>query len=224
MVVHAQVFPGAIAQGALLSVFHAPVQGACELEPGLQEHWQQRHTIQRVIRMGRHACSVKQGACPVHRHAVLLADLSSPDLPGPVGDPGDPDTALGQIHLAAHKGPVVRKPLTAVVAGEHQQSVVRQAMIAQRLHHLADAFVHVVDHALVGVNIPAVQVDYLLAKRGCQGLVFAGLPGPVWGGVMQTQQQGLPQPRRCCLAGNVVHRMAGDQVGQIALSMVLQVG
>jgi hypothetical protein len=37
--------------------------------------------------------------------------------------------------------------------------VLSSSPLAQRLHHPADAFVHVVDHAAVGVDVAAVQVD-----------------------------------------------------------------
>ena len=84
----------------------------------------------------------------------------------PVRDPGHADAAFGQVHLAADQRPVVGEALAAVVAGEDHQRVVRQAAASQRVQHPADAFVHVVDHAAVGVDVAAVQVEQVvLAPR-----------------------------------------------------------
>src|SRR5256885_8268376 len=76
----------------------------------------------------------------------------------PVRDPGHAYAALGQVHLAADQGPVVGEAFAAVVAGEDDEGVVQLPVGAQRLDDPAYAFVHVVDHAAVLVDVAAVQV------------------------------------------------------------------
>ena len=139
-----------------------------------------------------------------------------------MGDPGHPDAAFGQVHLAAHQRPVVTEALAAVVTGEDHQGVALDAGLAQRGHHPADALVHLPDHALVAVDAAAVQVEQLVLDLLGQGRVIARLPGPVRCGVVQAQQEGLIALRcgRRRLA-QPVHGAVGDQVGQVAVLVVL---
>jgi hypothetical protein len=58
------------------------------------------------------------------------------------------------------------------------------------VHHLPDAFVHVVDHAAVGVDVAAVQVEEVVFHLLRQGFVVARFPGPVRRGVVQAQEEG----------------------------------
>jgi hypothetical protein len=62
---------------------------------------------------------------------------------------------------------------------------------AQRGHQAADAFVHVVDHAAVGVDVAAVQVEQVVFTSSRQRGVVARFPGPVRRGVVQAQEEGL---------------------------------
>ena len=151
---------------------------------------------------------------------MLFADLTRGDAARPVGDPGYPYAALGQVHLAAHQRPVVGEALAAVVAGEHQQGVVGQTEPLQRGQHPANAFVHVVDHPLVGVDVAAIEVHDAIAQCCGQAFVVARLPGPVRRGVVQAQKQRLTGGAH---AFDKVDRVVSDQVGQVARLALLLV-
>ncbi|MCY1545244.1 hypothetical protein D9M68_811750 [compost metagenome] len=147
---------------------------------------------------------------------MLLAHAAGRDRRGPVGDPGHADAAFGQVHLAAHQRPVVGEALAAVVAGEDDQRVVFQSVLAQRGHQLADAFVHVVDHAAVGLHVAAVQVEQVLRHVGGHVSVVARLPGPVRRGVVQAEQKGLAGFRIGRALVNVIDRALREHVGEVA--------
>jgi hypothetical protein len=75
-----------------------------------------------------------------------------------------------------------------------------QPLCAQRLHHPPYAFVHVVDHAAVSVDVAAVQVEQVGFDFLRQGFVVARFPGPVGCGVVQAQEErraGLWRLRPC---------------------------
>jgi hypothetical protein len=70
------------------------------------------------------------------------------------------------------------------------------------VHQAADAFVHVVDHAAVGVDVAAVQVEQVVLHLLRQRFVVARFPGPVRRGVVQAQEErraGLPRAGRHAL-------------------------
>ena len=73
-----------------------------------------------------------------------------------------------------------------------------------------------VDHALIGVNIAALQVDDVVLDLLCQGSVIACLPRPVRRGVMQTQEERLACSGASGHTLHVVHRVVRNQVRQIA--------
>ena len=104
-------------------------------------------------------------------------------------DPRHADAAFRQVHLAAHQRPVVGKALAAVVTGKHHQGVVTQAVFFKRLHDPANAFVHVVDHAAVAVDVAALQVKNIVSYRGGNGFVVTAFPRPVRRGVVQAQEK-----------------------------------
>ena len=139
-----------------------------------------------------------------------------PDPRRPAHEVGHADAALEQVHLLAGEGPDVGKPFPAVVAGEHHDRVALRADVLQRCEDAADALVHVVDHAEVGVDRAAREVADVLAVGGEQlGLRLVGtrLPGPVRRGVVEREQERfrLPAP-----ALDVIERARADQVGEIA--------
>ena len=79
----------------------------------------------------------------------------------------------------------IGESFSAVVAGEDDQRVVDQAVRFERAHQPADAFVHVMDHAAVHVNVAAGQVEQVVFHRRRLGSVVACFPRPVWCGVVQ---------------------------------------
>ena len=143
---------------------------------------------------------------------MLSAHTGGLDDSGPVRDIRHPYAAFGQVHLAADQRPVVRETLTAVVAGEDDQRVVELTVFLQRVDEPANAFVHVVDHALVGGDVAAVQMgDFFVQRFGYAGIV-PRLPGPMRRGVVQAQK------KRRVLPGHSisdVDRAARDQIGQV---------
>ena len=89
----------------------------------------------------------------------------------------------------------------------------------QRLHDPADAFVHVADHAAIGVDVAAVQMEqvvlHLVGERG----VVARLPRPVRRGVVHAEEE-----RRRVGRGDALDEVDGaarDEVGEIALLAML---
>jgi hypothetical protein len=83
----------------------------------------------------------------------------------------------------------------------------------------ADALVHVLDHAAVGVDVAAMEMEqvvlHLLGERG----VVARLPRPVRRGVVDAEEE-----RRAAGFGEALDRLdrAGrDQVGEVALLSML---
>ncbi len=218
--IHPQVFPVAVPHGALAAVVHAPEQGAVGGPGRVVQQGGQGPAVPRIVGVRLRAAQVQHGGAPVHGQAGLGAGAAGGDGGGPVGDPGHADAAFGQVHLAADQGPVVGEAFAAVVAGEYDEGVALQAVGAQRVHDAADALVHVVDHAAVGFHVAAGQVvDGLLAVAQFvgQGLVVAGFPGPVGGGVVDAQEERRARPGACGHARDVVHRVVGDEVGQVAL-------
>ena len=75
-----------------------------------------------------------------------------------MGDPRHSDAAFGQVHLATHQGPVVTETFASIVAGKHNQGVVQLSGFLKGLNDPPNAFVHVMNHALVGVNVATVQM------------------------------------------------------------------
>ena len=147
---------------------------------------------------------------------MLVADAAGRDAGRPMRDPRHANAAFGQVHLAAHQRPVVAEALAAVVAGEDDQRVVQLPGFLQRIDDPANAFVHVVDHALVGVDVAAVQVKQVVFDLGCLRMVFARFPRPVRRGVVQAQKEGVGGALALPHALDKVDRLAGNQVGQIA--------
>ena len=223
MPVHAQVLPGAVAHGALAPVVHAPEQRLVVAPGGVVQQRHERAAIQRVAGGSRGACGVEHRRAPVHGHAGLRAGAAGGNHGGPVGNPGHADAAFGQVHLAAHQGPVVREAFAAVVAGEHHQCVALQPFGAQQVHQAANAFVHVVDHAAIGVDVAAVQVEQVALHLLRQRLVVACFPRPVGRGVVQAQEEWRAAARATGHAAHKVQAVVGDQVGEVAALLLLGV-
>ncbi len=215
--VHPQVLVVAQAHGALATVVHAPVQGPLKSVCGLAQHSAQRDAVQGVVGMGCCAAEFEHRGRPVHGQAVLLAHAARGNASGPVCDPRHADAAFGQVHLAAHQRPVVAETLTAVVAGEDDQGVVQLPGFLQSVHHPTNALVHVVDHAVVGVDVAAIEVKKVVFDLCRQRMVLTRFPRPMRGGVVQAQKEG--RALRCAgrHAVHKVHGLVGNQIGQVAV-------
>ena len=68
---------------------------------------------------------------------------------------------------------------------------VKLIRVFERLHDPTDALVHVMDHAVVGVNVAALEVKYIVLDGLCQGVVIPRLPRPMRRGVMHAQEKGF---------------------------------
>ena len=89
----------------------------------------------------------------------------------------------------------------------------------QRLHNPANAFVHVVNHAVVGVNVAALQMKDIVFDGLRKRMVFSSFPGPMRRCVMHAQKERLCGVLRHAL--HKINRVIGDQIGQIALMRLL---
>ena len=132
----------------------------------------------------------------------------------PVRNPWHANAPFCQVHFAAHQGPVVAETFTTVVAGEHNQGVVELSCFLERIHHPTNALVHVVNHAVVGVNVATLQMENIVLDAIGQGMVFTRLPRPMRGGVVHAQEKGLIGRGRHAL--HKVDGFARNQIGQIA--------
>ena len=202
---------------------HAPEQGAVVAPLCIVEQGHQRLPIERIVRMRHGAAQLQHGGRPVHGHAGLLAHATRGNAARPMRHPRHANAAFGEIHLAAHQRPAVGEALATVVAGEHYQRVLKQAIRTQAAHDAANALVHVVNHAAVAVDVAAVQVvDRLLVldQLARQGLVVPRFPGPVWRGVVHAQKERLIASRTGLHAVDEVHRVVGNQIGEVALLLL----
>jgi hypothetical protein len=86
------------------------------------------------------------------------------------------------------------------------------SVLSSRPQHRADALVHVVDHAAVGVDVAACQVEQ--RALDLQPTVATRLPRPVRRGVVQAEEQRRVVARR---ARDPVHHALRDEVGEVAL-------
>ena len=109
----------------------------------------------------------------------------------PVRNPWHTNSAFGQIHFAAHQRPVVTEPFAAVVAGENDQGVVELACFSQSIHYPTYAFVHVVNHAVVGVNVATLKVKNIVFDGLRQCVVFTRFPWPMGRRVVHAQEKRL---------------------------------
>ena len=107
----------------------------------------------------------------------------------PACNPGHANAAFGEVHLAADERPVVAEALAAVVAREDDERVVGDLRRGERLEDPADPFVHVADHAAVGVDVAAVQMEQVVLDLGGDARVVARLPWPVRRGVCTLKER-----------------------------------
>jgi hypothetical protein len=220
VLVDLQVLPAAGKHRALLIVLHAPEERALGDGARVVELPRQRNAVARIVGMGRGAGGLQEGRHPVHGDGQLLGHRSGGRARRPAHHVGHADAALHQVHLAADQRPVVGEALAAIVAGEDDDGVARDAAVIERAEHPADALVHVVDHAPVGVDVAAVEVidRPALAERLRQLCVVACLPGPVRRGVVQAEQEWL---LGLSCARHEVGRARAQQIGEIAVLMDL---
>src|SRR5690606_7160866 len=107
MLVDAQVLPIPIPEGPLVAMLHAPVHGSCKGAFWVLQNRQERHAVERVPRMGRHARGSQHRRRPVHGHAMLSTDRAGLYERRPMCDPWHADASLREVHLASHQRPVV---------------------------------------------------------------------------------------------------------------------
>ena len=110
---------------------------------------------------------------------------------GPVGNPRYSYATLCEVHFAAHQRPVVTESFAAVVTGEHDQGVIELARFFERIDHPTDAFVHVVNHAVVGVNVATLKVKNIVFDGLRQCVVFTRFPRPMRRRVVHAQEKRL---------------------------------
>ena len=144
--------------------------------------------------------------------ATCVAGSVSRQASGPGHDRRNSQTTLEQLCLPAGERPGVGESLAAVVAGEDDDRVVREAMHPERLDHAADLHVHCLDHPLIGLLRPAVIVPQVRRSEPRRlGLISGRFPRPVRRVEMQAQQErpgrfGVavrPRQRRDRRAGSV---------------------
>ena len=152
----------------------------------------------------------EEGGDPVHRDRELRGNAARRDHRRPRGKQRHANAALEQVHLLADERPGVGEALAAVVAGEHDQRVLRGAGRLQRVEDPADAFVHVMNHRAIGLDRAAVQVMNRLGDAPRLGLVIPRHPRPVRRGVVHAQQERLAR------ASDELDRAIADEIGQIA--------
>ena len=76
-------------------------------------------------------------------------------MAGPPADLRHPEPAFQQVELAADKRPDFRKPLAAIVAGEHDERIVAAGRLPHRVEHAADAGVEDLHHLAVDAGVAA---------------------------------------------------------------------
>ena len=197
----------------MLAVLHAPGQVALGHPALILHQGQQADAIQRIVGICRYAGSGQEGGRPVHGQAGRVADGAGRHARRPACKQRHADAAFEQVHLLAHERPGIGEALTAVVAGEDDERVLAQAFFLQRIQQPADAFVHVMDHALIGVDGAAVDMLAHALQAFGLGAVLARQPGPVRRAVVQREVEGLLGR----LAFDEVHGAAAQQIGQVAV-------
>mmetsp|Transcript_67487 Transcript_67487/g.186944 ORF Transcript_67487/g.186944 Transcript_67487/m.186944 type:complete len:527 (-) Transcript_67487:101-1681(-) len=206
-----QVFPVAVAHRALGVGLVAPEQLALHRR-GLAQHLgQQVAAVARVVGVGRGAGSGQQRGQPVHADQHLIADLAGLHARGPAQQRGHADAAFQQLALLATEGPDIGEALAAVVAGEHDDGVLRQALGLQRGQHAAHGSIQRGDDLAVLLQVAAVGVVEVLELARHRFVAWA-LPRPVRRGEVQAQQEGLGRT----LAAQEGLAVVGDQVGVVA--------
>ena len=213
--IHTQILPITSTQSTLTSVVHAPVHGAIESGIWRLQNGRQRNAIEWIVRVCLSTTQLNHRGRPVHGHAMLIRDATRlRNALRPVRNPWHPNAAFSEVHFAAHQGPVVAETFSTVVAGEHNQGVVELSSGLERIHHPTNALVHVVDHAVVGVNVATLQMEDIVFDAVRYGTVISGLPRPMGRGVVHAQEKGLLGRGRHSL--HKVDGLARNQIGQIA--------
>src|SRR4029077_18968797 len=120
---HLEVFPIAATHRSLLSVAHAPVEGALARGCLSGQNRQEITAVKRIRGRRRDAGCGKTGRGEVHRDAYLIRHLASHYATRPRADLRYPHPAFQQVKFAADKGPDLGKTFTAVVAGENDEGL-----------------------------------------------------------------------------------------------------
>ena len=100
-----------------------------------------------------------------------------------------PQATLEQFGLPACKRPRVGEAFSAIIAGEDDNCVFCQTIYIQGLEDAADLQIHVLNHALIGLDRPAVDVEQVFPHTLGFGLITGSFPGPVGRIEMKTQEE-----------------------------------
>ena len=170
----------------------APEQRARDGCGVLRQHGQQVDPVGREGRVGCDAPSRQQRWHPVHADGHLIGRSSLGNTSRPRDQRGYPQAPFEQLGLPACERPGIGEAFPAVVAGEHDDGVLRQTVGVQRLEHAPDLQIHVLDHGLVGLLRPAVEIKQLFPAQTL-GLRFVSrrFPRPVGGIEMEAEQERL---------------------------------
>ena len=150
---------------------------------------------------------------PVHGDRGLICRPARPDHAGPSRDCRHADASFPQVLLLEREWPVEGIPLTAIIAGEDDEGVSLQVLVAESLKDAADSGIHALHHL-------AVDFSRAVIRRGRawignrRGPIVRAFPRPVRCVVHQAKEE-----RPCPRALDDFDGAIGKQLGQVAVDV-----
>src|ERR1051326_3835539 len=109
--------------------------------------FQYRKEIDAVVIRGHFSTTDSNDRCAqVHRDPDLIRNASGLNVPRPLDQRGNANSALPRGPLAIEQRPTIREPLAAIVIRENHDRVVREPEAFDRLQNFSDALIDGFDH------------------------------------------------------------------------------
>src|SRR5260370_39408260 len=166
---HFEVLPMVAADGPLVAVVDAPVEGPLARGCLSGQDRQAITAVERIDGRRRDAGRGETGRGQIHCDAYLIRRLAGHDATRPPADLRHPDPAFQQIKFAADEWPDLGETLAAIVAGENDERLAPGRVALHRGDNPSDAGIEHLHHLAIDTRRSAlddlVPIDLALARR-----------------------------------------------------------